>query len=88
MFVRSTHHDGGIGSELVRHAIAHAADAGHRALVLDVERRNRRATHVYERLGFVRTSGAAVEMRMRLALTDPVADRARLASGAGSIDVP
>lgn len=82
VFVRSTHHDSGIGSELVRHAIAYAADAGHRALVLDVERRNQRAIHVYKRLGFVRISELAPEIQMRLPLTDPVVDQVQLAPGA------
>lgn len=75
VFVTPEYHDHGIGSELCKHVIAHAAAAGHDAIVLDVERGNRRATHVYARLGFevVRTHGFTQEMRLEL--TEAVAEQ-------------
>lgn len=74
VFVHETYHGRGIGTELVKQAIAHAADGdhGHEALTLTVERRNRRAIAVYSNVGFERVDGWG-DLEMLLPLDDPVA---------------
>lgn len=76
----------GLGTELCRHAVAAAADAGADALALDVARDNDRALGVYRRLGFERVGGesgvdAGDAVAMRLDLSGPEADAARAAPG-------
>lgn len=78
VFVAPAFHGRGLGTELCWHVIAAAADAGCEALVLHVERDNRAAVHVYRRLGFETVRGGR-ELEMRLSLSAPPADEARLA---------
>lgn len=75
VFVHQAFHDRGIGTELCKHVIAFAAAGGHDALVLDVEKHNRAAVHVYRTLGFEATDRRGREMHMRLSLSDPIATR-------------
>ena len=78
VFVDPDFHDRGIGSELCRHLIAYAADAGRDALVLDVDAANERAVRVYRRLGFETVARSGSEPRMRLPFDEPIADAVRL----------
>lgn len=73
VFVHQAFHDRGIGTELCKHVIAFAADGGHDALVLDVEKHNRAAVHVYRTLGFEPADRRGRELHMRLPLSDPIA---------------
>lgn len=69
VFVSREDHDRGIGTECCRQVIARAAAAGREALVLSVERTNRRAVVVYRGLGFETVEGRGTEMRMRRSLS-------------------
>lgn len=78
VYVDPDYHSRGIGTELTRHAIAYAAEAGHDALTLDVDAANEPAVHVYHKMGFetVRRNGGDLEMR--LSFEEPIAERVRL----------
>lgn len=73
VFVHEAYHDRGIGTELVKQAIAHAADRDHERLTLTVERRNRRAIAVYSNVGFERVDGRG-DLEMALSLDAPVTE--------------
>ncbi|MGM0605389.1 MAG: N-acetyltransferase family protein [Halobacteriota archaeon] len=73
VFVDPAHHDRGIGTELCKQLLAHAAAAGRSAIVLEVERSNRRAYNVYRRLGFETVDSNGFTHEMRLSLDDPIA---------------
>lgn len=73
VFVRDDYHGRGIGTELVKQAVAYAADRDHEALELTVESGNRRAVSVYTNVGFDVVERAA-DLEMRLGLDDPVAE--------------
>lgn len=75
VFVQDDYQNRGIGSELVKHAVATAADRGHDALTLDVAKDNHQAITVYRNIGFEIAGREVVEIAMRLPLEDPVADR-------------
>lgn len=66
VFVDPERHERGIGTELCKHIIAYAADAGHDALVLDVDSTNKRAISVYRRMGFNLINQTGNDIRMRL----------------------
>ena len=73
VFVDPAYHDRGIGTELCRHAVAHAAADDHEALQLYVDRANERAIHVYESLGFQAVEDTGDDLlEMRLDLDDGV----------------
>lgn len=74
VFVDEAYHDRGIGTELCRHAIAHAAADGCEGLTLRVELGNSRAVHVYERLGFRQVAEHDDNVEMRLDVDQSVAD--------------
>lgn len=78
IFVDGRYRGRGIGTELVRHAIARAADRGHDALRLTVSTGNRRAVAVYRNVGFEVVERGVSELGMELPLDDPIADRVRL----------
>ena len=78
VFVDPDYHDRGIGSELCRQLIAYAADAGHEALVLDVDAANERAVHVYRRMGFEVVERTGGDLRMRLPFDEPIVDVVQL----------
>ncbi|MFU8867397.1 GNAT family N-acetyltransferase [Natronococcus sp.] len=78
VFVDPAYHDRGIGSECCRQLIAYAADAGHEALVLDVDAENERACHVYRRMGFETVERSGGEIRMRLPFDEPIVETVRL----------
>ncbi|SDR29793.1 GNAT family N-acetyltransferase [Natronobacterium texcoconense] len=52
VFVHHDHHGRGIGTELCKHVVATGAATDRDAIVLEVERRNRVAVHIYQELGF------------------------------------
>lgn len=78
VFVDPDVHDRGIGSELCRHVIASAADAGREALVLDVDVANERAVHVYRRMGFETVDRKGNDLRMRLPFDEPIVETVQL----------
>lgn len=78
VFVDPSYHDRGIGSELCRHVVARAADAGREALVLDVDAANERAVHVYRRMGFETIDRDGNELRMRLSFDEPIVEAIQL----------
>lgn len=78
VFVHPDDHDRGIGTECCRQVIARAAADGREAIVLSVERTNRRALAVYRHLGFEAVEGKGTEMRMRLPLSGPATEQLRL----------
>ena len=82
VYVDPAYHGRGLGSELTRQAVAYAADAGHRALVLHVDERNQTAVAVYRKHGFVVENRSGTELRMRLPLDGPTARETRLAPAA------
>lgn len=78
VFVHPANHDRGIGTECCRQVIARAAADEREAIVLSVERTNRRALAVYRHLGFEAVEGKGTEMRMRLPLSTPATEEPRL----------
>lgn len=68
----------GIGTELVRQAIAWAVADGHDGLRLHVESDNEAALHVYRTLGFETVDHEGSERTMRLSFDAPVASAAGL----------
>ncbi|WP_256299680.1 GNAT family N-acetyltransferase [Haloarchaeobius salinus] len=82
VYVDPAYHGRGLGTELTRHAIAHAAAAGHRALRLNVDSDNRTAISVYRKLGFEIIDRSGVELEMRLPLDGPTAAESQLAPAA------
>lgn len=82
VYLDPDYHGRGLGTELTRHAIAYAAEAGRRALSLHVDDRNETAVAVYKKLGFVTIDREGMELEMRLPLDGPTADESRLAPAA------
>lgn len=84
IFVDEDHQNRGLGTELVNHTIAYAADRDYEALRLSVSKGNRRAIHVYRNVGFEledaadELSAGSVDLDMRLPLSAPIADLVRL----------
>ncbi len=68
VFIDGAYQNRGLGTELCRQAMAHAAADGHSALRLHVDAENERALAVYESLGFetVDRTGDRIEMRVAL----------------------
>lgn len=85
-FVIFVHHDyqnRGLGTELVKHTVAYAADRDYDALTLSVSRGNRRAIHVYKNVGFDfeddnPLSVGHLDLEMRLPLSAPIVESVRL----------
>ncbi|WP_255171566.1 GNAT family N-acetyltransferase [Natrononativus amylolyticus] len=82
VYVHQEFHGRGLGTELVTHAIAHAAATGRERLVLYVDGRNKPAVAVYRKLGFEVVDRHAGELEMHLPLSSPIADDAQLAPAA------
>lgn len=64
-FVHQDFQERGIGTELCRHVVATASATGREALVLEVTPRNRRAIHVYKKVGFTRIDESADDLNGR-----------------------
>lgn len=80
VFVADDYQARGIGTELVKQAIAYAADRNHDALGLLVGARNDRAIAVYTNVGFD-VVDRDIQLEMRLPLDRDVAETVRLAPG-------
>jgi GNAT superfamily N-acetyltransferase len=74
IFVHDDYQGRGLGTELVRHAVAYADDRGHDRLGLDVARENQGAITVYENVDFEVTETGALELTMALSMDDPITD--------------
>ncbi|MFB6268310.1 MAG: N-acetyltransferase family protein [Halobacterium sp.] len=74
VFVHPAHRGRGVGTELLKHLIAHVDDRGCASLRLTVSEDNDRAVHVYDNLGFDVSERLRAELRMRLSLDDPLVD--------------
>lgn len=68
VFIHSDYQNRGLGTELCRQAMAHAADCGYPALRLHVDAANERALAVYKSLGFVEVDEDGQRLEMRVAL--------------------
>jgi len=71
VFVHQDAQGRGVGSELCRQAVAHAAATGLDALFLSVDCKNEPALAVYRSLGFQPTGQVGCDVEMRLPLTGP-----------------
>lgn len=77
IFVHDDYQNRGVGSELLKQVVAHAAQRRHDALKLVVSRGNRQAISVYQNLGFDVADRLDSELEMKLSLTDPIVDWVR-----------
>lgn len=77
VFVADDAQGRGIGSELIRQLVAHAADRGHEALTLTVNAGNDAAITVYDNVGFDTIEHLGGQLEMQLSLDAPIADRVR-----------
>lgn len=66
VYVDPEYHGRGLGTELTKHVLAFAAESGHDAVSLDVDRDNTTAINVYHELGFERTDETPMEYEMEL----------------------
>jgi putative acetyltransferase len=73
VFVHDDYHGHGIGTELVKQAIARAEDHGHESLTLTVDPGNRAAVSIYCDTGF-EVESADVSLEMRLPMHKPVVE--------------
>jgi RimJ/RimL family protein N-acetyltransferase len=82
VFVHHDYQNRGLGTELVKHTVAYAADRDYDALTLSVSRGNHRAIHVYKNVGFEfegdQFTNGDLDLEMRLPLSAPIADQVRL----------
>ena len=85
VFVDPAYFERGIGSELCYQIVAHAADSGANALVLDVSADNDRAIHVYRKMGFDVIDRSATDVQMRLSFEKEIAETVRLPPAKRSI---
>lgn len=77
IFVHPSYRNRGIGTELLEHVVARAADRDHDELHLNVSRERRRAIAVYEKVGFDVTATNVMDLEMALPLADPIVAAAR-----------
>jgi ribosomal protein S18 acetylase RimI-like enzyme len=68
IFVAEAHQGAGIGTRLIRHLLGHGAANGVEDVWLTVERWNRPAVALYERVGFEVVEGESFELEMALSL--------------------
>jgi len=85
VFVDSEYFERGIGTELCYQIVAHAAESGADALVLDVAADNERAIHVYKKMGFEVVNRSVIDIRMRLSFEKEIAETVRLPPAERSI---
>lgn len=72
VYVDPDHHGRGLGTELTKHVLAHAASDGCDGVALDVARDNPTAIHVYDSLGFEPTDETPMEVEMRVDTDHPI----------------
>lgn len=77
VFVHNEYHSRGIGTELVKQVIAHAADEGNEGLELTVAPQNQQGISVYTNLGFEIVERDK-EIQMRLLLDGSIAETVQL----------
>ncbi|MBX0325442.1 GNAT family N-acetyltransferase [Halomicroarcula sp. F13] len=75
VFVADEAQGRGIGSELVRHLVAHASERNHDALTLTVDADNDAAVSVYDNVGFDVVEQMDGELEMQLSLDRPLVER-------------
>lgn len=75
VFVLDQYQNRGIGTELVKHAIAWATSFSHDALTLDVMKENRPALTVYQNVGFEISDKQTRSLTLRLSLQKPIAEQ-------------
>jgi ribosomal protein S18 acetylase RimI-like enzyme len=78
VFVHQSVRERGIGTELLKHLIAHTDARGHDGLTLNVSAGNDRAIAVYQNIGFDVVEGAQPAIEMALSMDDPIAERVQL----------
>jgi len=78
IFLHQSVRNRGIGSELLKHLIAHADDQDHDGLTLSVSCGNNRAITVYENIGFDEIERTRKDIEMELSMDEPVVDRVQL----------
>ena len=70
IFVLQSHQGAGIGTALIESVLGHGADQGISQVWLTVERWNRPAVGLYEKIGFETTDAESFELEMAIRL-DP-----------------
>jgi GNAT superfamily N-acetyltransferase len=78
IFLHQSVRNRGIGSELLKHLIAHADDEGRDGLTLSVSCGNSRAITVYENIGFDKIERTRTDIEMELSMDAPIVDRVQL----------
>lgn len=78
VFVHPDWQGRGIGTELMKQAIAHVSAAGRESLRLEVMNDNRTALAVYENIGFDVIERTFNELEMQLPLSLPIAEEVQL----------
>lgn len=78
IFVHPDRRGRGIGTELLKQAIARAATQGADGLVLVVDPANRQARSVFDDLGFETVEAWNLELQLRLSTESQIADDVRL----------
>ncbi|GAA0281828.1 GNAT family N-acetyltransferase [Halobacterium noricense] len=78
IFVHQSVRNRGIGTELLKHLVAHAGAREHEGLKLHVSRGNKHAITVYENIGFDVAKREASDLEMELPMSHPIADRVQL----------
>jgi RimJ/RimL family protein N-acetyltransferase len=77
IFVDEQFHNRGIGTELIRQAIAYATVDEMDSILLHVDSGNERAVHVYESIGFELVDMDDQTLKMRLEITEDIAAAVR-----------
>lgn len=75
VFLHPGYRGRGIGTELLKHLVAHAEERGAESLRLTVSSGNRRAIHVYDNLGFDAVDRLKRKLEMSLDLDGELASR-------------
>ena len=71
IFVHQTYQEAGIGTRLIRCLLGHGQSAGVETVWLTVERWNRAAVGLYEKIGFETADAESFEIEMVLRLNEP-----------------
>jgi ribosomal protein S18 acetylase RimI-like enzyme len=71
IFVHHEYQEAGIGTALLRTLLGHAADEGVERVWLTVERWNKPAIHLYEKVGFEMVDSESFEQEMSIRLGQP-----------------
>jgi len=78
VFLHQSVRNRGIGTELLKHLIAHADDQDHDGLTLSVSSGNNRAITVYQNIGFDVSVRSNPDIEMELSMDDPIAEQVKL----------